>query len=159
MKARCQQGFTVIELMVGTIAAAVLALTIGSILAYVYKGWIRNMALAEMERDAAVAVHSLDVAVRGSSSVVVAGVDILQVSNTTLRVFTVHNRSTPEGPRRDLIYNGIAVVTNQLGSFVTSNNADSVWVTMSLNGIDKFNKDTGVRMGVTNRCILMRNLQ
>ena len=169
MKAIGQKGFTIVELLIGIIAASILALTAGTMLANVYKGWVRSVALADMEREAAVAIHAIDLAVRGASNAVPneVGQDKLKIvipSNGIVRAFTVRIRSTPEGERRDLLYNsngssgGFAVITNRLDYFYASPpTAKVVRVTMTLKGINNNNVDTEVRMGVTNMCILMRN--
>jgi len=165
MKATVHSGFTIVELLIGIIAAAILALTMGVMLANTYQGWLRSQALADLERDAAVAIHTLDLAVRGAASTVPGevGVDKLKVvlpSGGIVREFSV---ATTSG-RRSLVYNpdspggaGMVIVDRRLGSFVTSVTSGVVRVTMTLVGIDKNDRDTGVSMGVTNLCIRMRN--
>jgi len=169
MKTKEQTGFTIVEVLIGMIAAAVLALAAGTMLASTYRGWFRSLAVADMERDAALAIHTLDLAVRFASNTVSGGVgvDILKVaipSNGIVRAFS----TTGVSPRKSLWYyrnwnnepaSKMAVVTNRLDSFHTTVTAGVVRVTMTLSGIDQNNEDTGVRMGITNMCIRMRNFK
>lgn len=163
MKANDPKGFTIVELMVGIVAAAIVALTAGVMLANTWGGWFRNMAVADMEREAAVAIHTLDLAVRGGAVVSNAAVDSLRVqmpSNGVMRSFYVQT----SGGRRSLVYNpnwpnggGQVLVNGRLGAFVATNNNSLVQVTMTLIGLDQRNHDTGVRMSITN-IIHMRNV-
>lgn len=156
MSVRSQAGFTLVELMVASIAAALLALTVGVMLVNGYLGWVRGLALADMERDAAVAVHAIDLSVRGATNANAAGGTTLTVylpTNGGTRVFSASGSS----PRGNLEYNGVALVSNRLESFGATVTGRVVSVSMSLAGIDRNNGDTGVRMGVTNLCIRMRN--
>lgn len=154
MKTKGQKGFTIIELTIGIVAAAILALTAGTMLVNTYKGWIRDLAVADMERDAAVAIHTLDLAVRGASNVVWNGSTLTVYTNATGRVFSTSGVS----PRGNLIFNGMTLVDGRLVTFTNSVSAGMVKVTLTVAGIDRNNVDTGVRMGVTNMSIRMRNV-
>lgn len=155
MKKNSQKGFSLVELMIGIVAASVLALTAGALLGSIYKGWARSVAMADMERDAAVALHSLDLAVRGATNVVWSGSTLTAYwpTNTT-KVFTASGVS----PRASLLCNGLTNVNGRLVTFTNSVISGLVRVTLVLAGIDNQNQDTGIRMGVTNMCIRMRNM-
>lgn len=156
MKTSRQSGFTLVELMVGLIAASILAVTAGLMLAQAYQGWIRAMAVADMERDAAVALHTLDVAVRGASNAVpnASGSTLtVDIPPYPSRVFS----SSGTSPRGSLSYNGMTLVNGRLVTFTNSVANGGITITMTLAGIDRNNRDTEVRMGVTNLFIKMRN--
>lgn len=144
MKTNRQKGFSLVELMIGIVAAGILALTAGTLLASVYKGWARSMALADLERDAAVAIHTLDLAVRGATNAAWDG--------ATLTVYWPTNApkifSTSGG---SLSYSGMTLVDQKLESFSAPVTGRVVWVTMALT-------NENVRMGITNMCIRMRNM-
>ncbi len=163
MKIRGQSGFTIVELLIGMIAALILALMAGVMLINTYRGWVRSLAAADMERDTAVALHALDLAVRGAVDTVLTGPNTLQVrmTNGMVRAFSAQWAGAP--PRGSLYYYpvlggpGMTLVDKRLDSFGTTVTADVVRVTMTLRGIDQNNADTTVTMGVTNMCIRLRN--
>jgi len=75
-------GFTIIELTIGMFAAAILALTTGCMLFYFYRGWMRMQTEADMHRDGALAMETMELAVRGASNVTWnAGSGTLSVTN------------------------------------------------------------------------------
>ena len=157
MKIKVNNGFTIVELLIGIIAAAILALTAGTMLINGYKGWVRSLALADMERDAAVAIHTLDLAVRGATNAVPGTTLILTMaSNGVTRVFSATGASPN---KKSLAYNGMTLVNGRLVSFASTVTGSVVGVTMVLAGIDQNGQDTGVTMGVTNLYIRMRNWQ
>lgn len=163
MKTNSQSGFTIVELLIGMVAALILASMAGVMLINTYRGWVRSLAVADMERDAAVALHTLDLAVRGAADTVQTGPNTLQVlmTNGTVRAFSAQWAGSP--PRGSLYYYpvlgqpGMTLVDKRLGSFTTTVTSDVVRVTMTLTGIDQNNGDTGVMMGVTNMSIRLRN--
>lgn len=67
MNTRRHNGFTLVELMVGMLAASVLAITIGSMLFYAYMGWRATRAVSEMERDGSLAMHTMSRVIRGAA--------------------------------------------------------------------------------------------
>ena len=160
-----QKGFTIVELLIGVASASILALTAGAILVNAYQGWVRSLAMADMERDAAVAVHVIALAVRGASNAVPGevGTDKLKVvipPNSIVRAFSVQT----SGGQRSLVYNpnwpngaSMVLVNGRLGTFQASVTAGVVRVTISLSGIDQNSVDTGVTMVVSNMTICMRN--
>ncbi len=148
----------------GITAAAILALAAGTLLANLYYGWARGAAAVEMEREAAVAIHTLELAIRGSSNTVAGGVGVdqlkLRLPGGGVRSFSV---ATSEG-RRSLIYNpddpggaAMVLVDKRLGAFVTVSTAKMVCVSLTLTGIDQNNQNTGQVMGFSNVWIRMRN--
>lgn len=60
MNTKRQYGFTLVELLLGIVAAAILALTAGAILVNGYRGWQRAQRMAEVRRDTTVALRALD---------------------------------------------------------------------------------------------------
>jgi prepilin-type N-terminal cleavage/methylation domain-containing protein len=65
---RASGGFTLVELMVGVMASAILALTVGAMLFVTYRGWQSIQSVAAMERDGSLAMDTMRRAIRGSSS-------------------------------------------------------------------------------------------
>lgn len=59
-----KRGFTIVELVAGVMAAAVLAVTFGVVLVYGYRGWKNLQTMAEMERDATLAMRTISRAAR-----------------------------------------------------------------------------------------------
>lgn len=164
MKTIRPTGFTLVELLIGMIAASILAFTAGTMLMTAYRGWVRSLALADMERDASVAIHTLDLAVRGADAVLLAEPNALRVRGTdgAVRSFSAQWSGTPS--RGSLVYyrdlaagDPMILVENRLVSFGSTFTSGVVRVSMSLSGIDRNNQDTGVTMGVTNMGIRMRN--
>ncbi len=157
-------GFTVVELLIGVSAAAILALAAGSLLANTYRGWGRGVAAADMERDAAVAVHTLEIAIRGASNTVSGevGVDKLKIRDPDgrIRSFTV---ATASG-RRSLLYNPggptglpMVLVDQRLETFEAAATGKMVRITMTVKGMGPDAQDTGLVMGYSNVWIKMRN--
>jgi type II secretory pathway pseudopilin PulG len=76
-KRKMKNGFTVIELMVGTVAASVLAITVSIMLFYGYLAWNRNSSFLELQRDATLSMQALTKSLRQASA---AGVDLSQAN-------------------------------------------------------------------------------
>lgn len=151
MKARHPYGFTLVELLIGMVAASILALTAGVLLVNSYRGWIRSLALADLEREGMVAVSAINYAVRGASTNGLAcGVDTLTASGTVVNAFSVSSSN--------LIVNGDTLnplVHGRLGKFVSSYSAvpvPSVQVTFELCDVQN-----NVKMTVSNMFIRLRN--
>ena len=63
-----KHGFTIVELVAGVTAAAVLAITFGVVLVYGYRGWKNLHAMAEMERDATLTMRTISRVLRGAQT-------------------------------------------------------------------------------------------
>jgi len=61
-------GFTTVELLAATIAAAVLALSVGAMLIYGYAAWRRHSEFVDMQRDATAAMHTIGWKVRAATA-------------------------------------------------------------------------------------------
>lgn len=164
MKTDASKGFTLVELLIGMIAAAILALVAGVLMTNSCRGWQRNQASAGMERDAALAIHVLELAVRGASNAVAGefGIDKLKVRNPdgVVRSFSVQT----SGGLRSLYYNpndpsgeAMVLVDKRLGTFDSAITANLVRVSLTLLAIDQNNQATGMEMGCSNVWIQMRN--
>lgn len=164
MKTLAKNGFTFVELLIGMIAAAILALVAGTLLTNSYQGWQRSQAAADMERDAALAIHTLELAIRGASNAVPGevGIDRLKVMDPdgVIRAFSVQT----SGGRRSLYYNPndpggepMVLVDRRLGTFVAATTANLVRVSLTLVALDQNNQEIGLGMGFSNVWIRMRN--
>ncbi len=95
---RQRAGFSLIELVAGMLAAAVLALTAGSMLWYGYRGWRRTVDAVELQRDSRVAMDVLTRSMRAGTN----------MTFTTGLVFTVWRPNRPTArvyaSGRDLFY-------------------------------------------------------
>ena len=52
-----QAGFTLVELMLGIMATAILALAVGIMLVYAFRGWRQNTESVQMQRNATLAMR------------------------------------------------------------------------------------------------------
>jgi len=126
-----KQGFTVTELLLAVLATAIMALAVGSVLVYIWKGWIRHAASVEMQRDATLAMRIISREVRRTDiDNIAAGATLTCVNTNGTFVFAASGRNLTL--KQD---NGTAwpLVRGGLSSFQTSKNADeSVTVRMDL---------------------------
>ena len=67
-KRRRQSGFTLVELMVGIIVGLILALTLGTMLYYIFVAWRSNSDQVELQRDATFAMDMISRAIRPASN-------------------------------------------------------------------------------------------
>jgi hypothetical protein len=120
-------GFTLIELMVGTVSATVLALVFSAVLIFGYRGWTRLKAEADMQTDADVAMRTMDRIVRGASNATwIAGTSTLVVTNTS-----VHTFSKPSSGS-NLLWNTSTLIANRVGTFSCVKTGSIVAVTLRL---------------------------
>jgi hypothetical protein len=83
-------GFTVVELMVSTLASAILAVTAGALLFAGYTGWQRNGRSVDLQRDATYAMDYMSRLLRGAVATnVVAGGSTITVTLTNGTVTTL----------------------------------------------------------------------
>jgi len=68
MYTRRQTGFTLVELTVGMLYASVLALTMGVLLYFNYKGLTQLQSVADMQRDGALAMNTMTRVIRDGSA-------------------------------------------------------------------------------------------
>jgi len=108
------QGFTIVELMVGALAGAVIAITVGTMLFYAYLAWSRHTNAVELQRDGSIAV---DMITRKVRQVAVGDVSI--------------------GP-------GLLIISNNVGEsqFAESGN-DLVWDPDTTSGGDEYTVISG----------------
>ena len=153
MNTKHPSGFTIVELLIGIVAAGILALAAGGLLASTYKGWARSVALADLEREAMVAVAAINYAARGAYTNGLdmgAGNDKLIVSGSVVHAFTVVNSN--------LVHNGDSgdpLVRNRQGKFVSTyipGSSPAVQVTMEF-----CDAPSGVTIVISNMFIRLRN--
>lgn len=150
-------GFTLVEMLIGIVTASIVALTAGGMLVYTYRGVLRSSAMAELERDANIAVRTLDNTIRkaSSSQTVVA-------STNTLRVVVSGQTNTFSVVGSNLLHyaaggpaNGVELIKGRLAGFSASYSgtpSSEVFVTLKL-----YDSISGARMTVSNLCIRLRN--
>ncbi|MEI6148828.1 MAG: hypothetical protein WCS01_06995 [bacterium] len=134
MRAGRKTGLTIVELMVGMVAASVLALTVGAIMYYSYRGWASVQAVGNMERDGALAMQTVANAVRGAASSNLTSV-AAQFAKQGDKL-----RYTRAGVSMDLVRQGVQSFTNTIS-------ASSNQVTVVLNIREP---TSGVSMIMTN---------
>lgn len=59
-------GFTVVELLVGMLASSILALSVGAVLTYGWQAWTKNRESIAMQRNAMIAIRTIEHRVRNS---------------------------------------------------------------------------------------------
>jgi hypothetical protein len=118
--------------MVGMVAASVLALTVGMMMFYFYRGWASVQSVGEMERDGALAMQTVANAVRGAASSNVVSV-AAQFARQGDRL-----RYTRVGVSVDLVRQGVETFTNIVS-------ANRVTVVLTLR-----EPTAGVTMSMTN---------
>ena len=64
---KSRNGFTLVELMVATLAFSILVLAVGSMLVFGWMGWKRNNDLVNMQRDASLAMMMISKEIRNAS--------------------------------------------------------------------------------------------
>ena len=137
------------ELMVGILAASILAITIGAMLYYSYSGLRKMRALAEMERDGSLAMRTMSRVIRGASSnnirnVSSSSVIVSNVNGITAQSFTLSSGKLVYtggmGGAMDLAQTDVAVfnctpvsTNNQVRVVLTLTN--TAYVTMSMTNI------------------------
>ena len=62
-----QEGFTVVELMVGLLATTILSLTVGTMLVFGWRSWSHYTEWVGMQRDATIAMRSISREIRKSN--------------------------------------------------------------------------------------------
>lgn len=112
-----QSGFTLQEMMLGLLCASMLALTMGVLLFYNYQGLAHLQSMATMQRDAALALHTMNDVIRcGSTSNMswVGANSYLVVNNTNhvegWRFSLTNNRlmcAVSGGPSMALVQTGV----------------------------------------------------
>lgn len=138
---RRRAGFSLIELIAGILAAAVLALTAGSMLWYGYLGWRRTGETVELQRDYRAAMDVLTRALRACPST-----NMTFVSATAGLVFTCPGKPTARVYRsgNDLVY----VPDTASGG----NSTRLIGGTLAPNG---FNVDLGASTSTVSSVLLM----
>ncbi len=126
MKAKTENGFPVVELMVGIVSGAVLALIFSALFLFSYKGWLRLSSERDMQRDADVAMRTMDRIIRmGSNATWTAGTSTLavQVAQTNGSTATYSFQKSGTWPTANLLYTpaggGTSVlVSNRVNTFL-----------------------------------------
>ena len=138
-KADAAGGFTLVELLMASVAAAVLVVTMGIMLVYGFTTWHRNTRSIDMHRDATLAMRTLDRALRQATAL---GVDLSQPDRIVVsnQVAPVLHSFYQQG--KDLVYNpnlnngGIPVTLVQgrvtPSGFTHSNMAQGVTIRLQL---------------------------
>jgi hypothetical protein len=140
MGADRKMGLTIVELMVGMVAASVLALTVGAIMYYSYRGWASVQSVGNMERDGALAMQAVAKEVRGAASS-----NVVAVASRFAKVGDVL-RYTRAGVSMDLVRQGVQSFTN-----IVSASSNQVTVVLNLR-----EPTAGVTMSMTN-VVMVRN--
>lgn len=124
-------GFTVIELMIGMLAMAVMALTVGSMLYFGWLGWRRSNEIVNMQRDASLALRVMAKEIRMSS------IDDI-IEGNPLVCENANGTATFTGSGGNLDVSGsisMRLVRGWVGSFNTVKQTDGTnsWIEITLN--------------------------
>jgi type II secretory pathway component PulJ len=137
MKAESNIGFTVVELMVAMVSAAIIGLTIAVVVYAAYSGLAKTRAMAELERDGSLAMRKLSREIR-------------KAARTNLTVEVARFVSTG-GQLRYPDANGMILIQQGVQSFAASIGTNQVTVVLSL-----MEPKSGMTMVMTNN-ITARN--
>jgi len=127
MNSGSKSGFTLVELMVGTVSAAILAMVFSAVLIFGYRGWTRLKAEADMQADADVAMRTMDRIAQGASNATwIAGTSTLVLTNATIQTFSKSSSGS------NLMWNSSTLLTNRVGTFSCVVTGSIVAVTLGL---------------------------
>lgn len=129
---RSREGFTIVELMIGMLAAAIFALAVGSVLFYAWLGWKRNTVSLEMQRDTTLAMRVIAKEIRRTPLQDISPGSSLTCVNTNGTVsITVNSGDLQMQVNSDPAF---ALVRDHVVSFATSTSANgAVRVQLVLN--------------------------
>ena len=139
---KTSRGFSIVELLMGMLASSILALAIGSVMVYVWTGWVRNSASVEMQRDSTLAMRTIAREIRRTPvQNIDDGVSLTCLNTNGTFVFTESGRNLirQQGGSSIILARGILIP----GSFDSKVNPDeSVTVNMTLNTGADISKNT-----------------
>ena len=125
-------GFTLVELMIVSVAASILAITAGMTLVYGYSGWCRNNAAMELQRDATLAMYRMSRAIREASAAdVTTSASQLTIQTTEFRV-DVDGGHLLYDPNTGIDGDGVVIVDGRLKTFTVTNLATGTGVSITL---------------------------
>lgn len=96
------QGFSLIELLMASLSAAVLVVTMSTMLFYGYVTWSRNTRSVNLHRDATLAMQTLERSLRQATA---AGVDLSQPDRIVVSNQTAPTLQSFYQQANDLVYN------------------------------------------------------
>jgi Tfp pilus assembly protein PilW len=73
MKDAGKKGFTIVELMMGMVASTIIAIAVGSMLYYGWLGWRQSMDAASMQRNAMLAMKTVENRIRNAKAADISG--------------------------------------------------------------------------------------
>ena len=116
-----KKGFTLVELMMGTLALSVFVLIIGISLTQSWKAWQRGQAAVQMQQDVSLTMRAISREARR------VPVESLIVGSS---IGSGSNLITKTG--NDLIYKGLTLINDTVTSFNTQKDLDTGEVTVQL---------------------------
>jgi len=128
-------GFTMVELLVASAAACIIALTAAVTLVYGYSGWRRNNAEMELQRDATLAMYRLSRAVREASAndviTPLAGqsADQLTIDSTEFRA---DGNNLLYDPDTGISGDEVVIIDGRLKTFMVTNLSTGIGVSIVL---------------------------
>lgn len=150
MRARNKTGgFSIIELMLGVIAMAVLVLAIGSMLVFGWRGWRHGNEIVNMQRDASLALRVIAKEIRMSNfSAITDGNPLICPTASGTATFTWSGGNldiSGSSPMR--LVQGWTTYFNSEKMEDASGGVTSQWVRIALNlntGVDQINNTLDV---------------
>jgi hypothetical protein len=152
MKRQATNGFTIVELAVGMLAASILAVTLGVMLFVGYTNWTRTTRALDMQRDTTLAMQTLMRVLRGAS---LGGVDLSQSHRIDFTTNGVTQSFFQQGS--NLLYNpnltgggtAFPLVRDRMvpASFTVSNITKGVGVSLQVReGSETMTLSAGIRL-------------
>jgi len=127
-------GFTIVELLAGMVAASVLAIAVGSVLFYAYRGWTVSSESVDMQRDGTIAMLTLSKRIRAAvpSGVSVSGSDLSIARGGTTAVFRVTGADLLFDPNAAVSGDEVVLVDGRLSAFLPTPFSEGVRIQMQL---------------------------
>jgi len=123
-------GWSLVELLVAMVSAAVLSLTVGAMLVFTCRAWQRHLALADMQGDVRVAVPTLCMAIRESRA------SEARTNGTQLilgrRVFSRSGRRLMYDPDTNVVNNDAVLSRDRVTDFRYTLGTNAVWFRLVL---------------------------
>lgn len=140
-KQQSSHGYTVVELLVGFLAGAVIAITAGTMLFYAYLAWARHNSAVELQRDGSIAIDMITRKVRELSETNITvstspGVMTITSMNGTSR-FSETGNDLVWDPDTSTSGDDYTVISGNLTEFTPTKTAAGITVILTLQNSDE----------------------
>jgi len=129
-----RKGFSIVELLVGMIAGAILALTAGTIIFYGYLAWRRNSDAVDLQRDGTAAMQMLSRRLReASASDVTVLPERITIQTTNAPIsFYRDNNDLEYDPDTGSAGDEVTIIAGRVATFAPTNLTVGVSIVLEL---------------------------